>query len=317
MKSRLLVVLRPLGLGDALAAVPAYKALARAFPDHLRVYAGPPALASLVPLFGAFDAFVAVQPHAQLPEELTEADVMIDMHGRGPRSQRVCLASRPRRLIAYANDEVPETAGMAIWRDDEHETDRWCRLIEHCGIPVDRDDLSIETPRSRLGARARGATIVHPGAKAVARRWPVERFAAVARNELRRGRRVLITGGTDEIELGLELARLSGVRRHDVLAGRTDYAELAGLVANADRVVCGDTGIAHLATAYGTPSVVLFGPTPPALWGPPPGRGHRVLWGGRRGDPHGTHVDRSLLAITEQQVIELCEQLGAPRNRAS
>src|SRR4029453_232522 len=53
-------------------------------------------------------------------------------------------------------------------------------------------------------------------------------------------------------------------------AGQGGVPPIARLVAAADRVVCGDTGIAHLATALRTPSVVLFGPTSPALWGPPP-----------------------------------------------
>ncbi len=67
-----------------------------------------------------------------------------------------------------------------------------------------------------------------------------------------------------------------------MLAGRTDLVELAAAVAAAGRVVCGDTGVAHLATALGTPSVVLFGPTSPARWGPPADRPqHRVLWAGR------------------------------------
>jgi len=55
-----------------------------------------------------------------------------------------------------------------------------------------------------------------------------------------------------------------------VLAGRTTLPQLAALVAEASLVVCGGTGIAHLATAVGTPSVVLFGPVPPEHWGPPP-----------------------------------------------
>jgi ADP-heptose:LPS heptosyltransferase len=63
-------------------------------------------------------------------------------------------------------------------------------------------------------------------------------------------------------------------------------------------VVCGDTGVAHLATALRTPSVVLFGPTPPARWGPPADRPwHRVLWAGRTGDPHGRSADDGLLEI--------------------
>jgi ADP-heptose:LPS heptosyltransferase len=64
-----------------------------------------------------------------------------------------------------------------------------------------------------------------------------------------------------------------------VLAGRTDVGELAALVAGARLVVCGDTGVGHLATGYGTPSVLLFGPNPPAIWGPLVDLDrHRVLW---------------------------------------
>jgi ADP-heptose:LPS heptosyltransferase len=77
-----------------------------------------------------------------------------------------------------------------------------------------------------------------------------------------------------------------------------DIGALARLVAGAGRVACADTGVAHLATALRVPSVVLFGPTPPAEWGPPPERpSHRVLWAGRRGDPNGAEPDPGLLAI--------------------
>ena len=63
--------------------------------------------------------------------------------------------------------------------------------------------------------------------------------------------------------------------------------------------------MAHLATAYGIPSVVLFGPTPPSEWGPPPDRPrHRVLWSGTRGDPHAAAPDAGLLAITVQDVLD-------------
>jgi ADP-heptose:LPS heptosyltransferase len=78
-------------------------------------------------------------------------------------------------------------------------------------------------------------------------------------------------------------------------------------------VACGDTGVAHLATALGTPSVVLFGPTPPAEWGPPPDPGHAVLWAGRRGDPHAAAPDPGLLAITVLDVVAALQGLPAAR----
>jgi len=73
-------------------------------------------------------------------------------------------------------------------------------------------------------------------------------------------------------------------------------------------VLCGDTGVAHLATAFGVPSVLLFGPTPPAEWGPPPDRAqHVVIHRGTRGDPHGGAPDPGLLAISVDDVLALTQ----------
>jgi ADP-heptose:LPS heptosyltransferase len=82
-------------------------------------------------------------------------------------------------------------------------------------------------------------------------------------------------------------------------------------VGAAARVVCGDTGVAHLATALGTPSVVLFGPTPPALWGPPSDRPwHRVLWAGVAGPAHGPRPDPGLLRISVGDVLDALASLS-------
>jgi ADP-heptose:LPS heptosyltransferase len=79
---------------------------------------------------------------------------------------------------------------------------------------------------------------------------------------------------------------------------------LARLVASARAVVVGDTGVAHLATAFGRPSVVLFGPVSPSRWGPPRSPRHVALWAGHEGDPHGTLVDPSLAALGVDRVVD-------------
>jgi ADP-heptose:LPS heptosyltransferase len=315
-----LVVLRALKIGDLVTAVPALRALARAFPLHERVLAAPAVLAPLAWCTRAVDRVVDVGPLAPLPPTLARPAVAVNLHGRGPESTRTLAALRPGRLVAFGCDEVAATGDAPRWRDDEHEVDRWCRLLESSGIHADPSDRALAPPRATAPPIAIGATIVHPGASAPARRWPVERFAAVARAELRAGRRVIVTGNRSERALALDVAYRAGIDEGNVLAGRTTIAELAAAVRVAGRVCSGDTGIAHLATAFGTPSVVLFGPISPALWGPPPGAPqHRALWAGHTGDPHAACVDAGLLAIGVDEVVAALEDVARydPRTTAT
>jgi ADP-heptose:LPS heptosyltransferase len=243
------------------------------------------------------------------------AGLAVNLHGRGPESHRLLLAAEPRRLLAFAHPAVPASSEGPRWRADEHEVARWCRLLEESGIAADPRRLDLDLPPGPLPHGVRGATLLHPGAASQARRWPAERFAAVARAEARAGRAVMVTGGPAEVELAHEVAGRAGLPPEAVHAGEGGVLALGRLVAAAGRVVCGDTGVAHLATALGTPSVVLFGPTSPALWGPPPDRPwHRALWAGTSGDPHGRLTDPGLLAVTVDQVLEALADLpAAPR----
>ena len=63
-------------------------------------------------------------------------------------------------------------------------------------------------------------------------------------------------------------------------------------------------------TALGTPSVLLFGPTSPARWGPPPDRSqHITLWAGIEGDPHAEVTSDGLLRIAVTEVLAALAQL--------
>jgi hypothetical protein len=55
---------------------------------------------------------------------------------------------------------------------------------------------------------------------------------------------------------------------------------------------------------------VLFGPVPPARWGPPSERPwHRSLWCGRTGDPHGEAVDAGLAMIGVDDVLRALDEV--------
>lgn len=307
-----LLVLRPLGLGDHLTGIPAYRALAAAYPDHHRVLATSEAMVPLGRLTGSFDEVIGVAALAPLVGRVPRPDTAVDLHGRGPASQRRLVELEPRRLIAFAHPDVPATAGGPRWRPDEHEVRRWCRMLADSGIPADAADLRVPAPEIPVLPQFDGATIIHPGAASRARRWPAERFAAVAAAERSAGRTVVVTGSEQEAPLADRVARLAGLPASSVMAGCTDVVGLVAAVARAAMVLSGDTGIAHVATAVGTPSVTLFGPIPPSEWGPPPGSGpHHPIWAGRRGDPHADTVDEGLLHIGVAEVVEAVGRLRA------
>lgn len=295
------LVLRALGLGDLVTAVPALRALRRAFPGHRVELATLPSLAPLALSSGAVDAVVPAVPLARLPSGTGGAAVAVNLHGAGPQSHRLLLARRPGRLVAFAHPDVPASAGGPEHDPAEHERRRWCRLLAAHGIPADPDDLLLDPPD---GVSAAETTVIHPGAASGARRWPVERWAQVAAAERASGRRVVLTGSGAERRLCERLAALACLPSDDVAAGRTDVVALCRLVAAAGLVLSGDTGVAHLAHAFARPSVTLYGPVSPSRWGPPADPRHRALWHGAEGDPHGGTLDPSLARIVVEEVVE-------------
>jgi ADP-heptose:LPS heptosyltransferase len=306
------VVLRPLGLGDLLTGVPALRAIRAAVPDHRLVLATTRTLEPLAALIDAVDAVLPARELEPLDWAGPPPELAVDLHGKDPASHGIVADLRPGRLLTF---DSPGYRGPT-WYPDEHEVHRWCRLVsEGLGIAADPDALDLAVPE--LPPPVSGAAVVHPGAAYPGRRWPAERFAAVARHLAARGHDVRITGGPAERASASEVARLAGLGEEAVLAGRTSSVELAAVIAAARVVVSGDTGVAHLASAYRRPSVVLFGPVSPALWGPPP-RGapgeplHVVLWhGDGTGDPWGTELDPALGRITVDEVVGALDALLA------
>jgi ADP-heptose:LPS heptosyltransferase len=301
------LVLRALGLGDLLVSVPALRALRRGLPDSRIVLAAPAALGELLPLIGAVDELLPAGGLGELHSPDVPPELAVNLHGRGPKSTADLLRARPQRLLTHRHPDFAGTGGPD-WHEDLHEVDRWCRLVEYGGFTADRSELDLEPPPGP--GPAPGAVVVHPGAAYPARRWFPDRFAGVAAALAAAGRQVVVTGAGSESELAAGVAELAGLPESAMLAGRTGLRELASLVAGAALVICGDTGVGHLATAFGTPSVLLFGPTPPSRWGPPVRRSrHRVLWAGSVGDPHGDRIDPGLARLTEEDVLNECHEL--------
>lgn len=297
------LALRALKLGDLLVAVPALKALRREFPEHRILYA---AQEWLRPILDLVDGIELAPTHGlDVPLEVDgPVDVAVNLHGAGPQSTRRLDALHPARRIGHrcVDPEGRDWTGPA-WVEDLHERERWTRLLTWHGIEADPTDLALRRPE--LPSPRPGAAVVHPGAAYPSRHWPVERFAEVAVALARAGHDVVVTGSASERPRALEVAAAAGLGEEAVLAGRWGLGEMAALVNGAAVVLSADTGAAHLASAFGTPSVVLFGPAPPERWGPPPGP-HVVLTDARvrRGDTFAETPDPALLAVGVDEVLQ-------------
>jgi heptosyltransferase-2 len=146
-------------------------------------------------------------------------------------------------------------------------------------VPV--SEAQLDSARARFGLAGSRWFGLNPGAEyGPAKRWPAERFAAVAVAAQRRWNcRWLILGGPGDLAVaetiagqiarGLAPEPVSASKCTPlVLAGRTSLRELGAVLKICEVVLTNDTGPMHLAAAVGTPVVVPFGSTSPELTGP-------------------------------------------------
>ncbi len=279
--------------------------------------ATPAELAPVVAATGAVDRLLpAAEPGRAVPRALDwtgpPPDVAVDLHGNGPPSHRLLMGLAPLKLLAFAHPETPEVDGPP-WYAEEHERDRWCRLLRADGIDADPADLRL--PRPDVPSPAPGAVVLHPGAGAPSRRWPVERYAAVAEALRERGRRVVVTGGADEGDLWPGWPSLADLPDTDVFGG--------GPPSTGSPPWWPAPAPSSAATPASptSPSPTPRPPSPssarslPSRWGPPDHPRHHALWhpgpDGDHGDPHGHETDPALLRITTDDVLDALDALDA------
>lgn len=298
-----IAVVRALQLGDMLVTVPALRALRQLFPHAEITLIGLPWAGRFADRFSRYiDRFVefpgwpgiieaeydAARTEAFLQEQRAYGyDLALQMHGSGGVMNAFVLALGASAACGYYLGQCP--AGLfpvAVYPDDIPEVQRPLGIVELLGavdpcpdleFPItdaDRAELAGLLPPAPPGTLRVG---MHPGASAPARRWPPERFAAVASYLSRHwNAQVVLTGGPGEEEIAGTVERLAGTPMTN-LAGQTSLGSLAALIDSFDLFITNDTGPSHIATALGTPSVRLFGPADVRRWAPLDTSRHRVL----------------------------------------
>ncbi|HYM80127.1 MAG TPA: lipopolysaccharide heptosyltransferase II [Candidatus Limnocylindria bacterium] len=190
----------------------------------------------------------------------------------------------PRR-IGFAADGRSWLLTDAVHRPapgEKHLSEEYLDLGARLGVrsaplPVLRpseDELAEARARlRRLEVGDRPFVVLGPGAAyGPAKRWPFERFVALARGFTARGFAALIAGAAEDCAITVPMATAIGEGAHSI-AGQTSIAEQLALCTIARVTVSNDSGLAHLAAASGAPTVAIFGSTSSAWTAP---RGPRV-----------------------------------------
>jgi len=282
-----LAVRLPNWLGDTVMAVPMVRALRDAFPDARLVLAGP--WASLLAGQGLADTLLTY-PRAW-SARLAAADAMRTLAPHTalllPNSLESALAAwywGARRRIGF------DVGGRALLLTDAlplpspraHQIDEYVALAAACGAPTSDTTPRLGPPpadgaeraeiRALLAttgaARADGRRIVavHLGAAyGPAKLWPLPQVAEFCRLMAADGAAVVLVGAPSDAASASAVMEAAPACS---LVGRDRPALLTALLSEIDLLVSGDTGVAHLAAALGTPAVTLFGPTDPALSAP-------------------------------------------------
>lgn len=329
--------------GDVLLAGPAVRAVA-AGASRVTMLCGPNGEAAARMLPGVDEVkvlrapWIDPEPLPVDPEELAgfvagvaslhadQAVVLTSFHQSALPLALLLRLARVPVIAAYSEDYPGSLLDVRHHGDGEkHEVERALSLVATLGYllpPGDDGRLQVRRPNAPHRATRGGRfVVVHPGASVPARQWSADRCRELVGALVARGRRVVVTGGDSEVDL---TAYVAGPPHAGVvdLGGATGLAGLADVIAEADVVVTGNTGPAHLAAAVGTPVVELYAPTVPAVrWRP--WRVTHVLLGNQDIPCHNCRARSCPVpghpcidTVTVEAVADAVEQL-APRLRVA
>lgn len=301
---RRIAVFRALQVGDMLCAVPALRALRAAAPTAEITLIGLPWAAEFAQRFRQYiDDFVPFPGAPGMPEQGADAagldafyrdmqarrfDLALQLHGSGRLTNPIVRGLGARQAAGfYCADKPVADPGFVPYREHEPEIHRLLRLVEALGAPARGEALEFpisgaewkELARRRVayGLRPGEYVCVHAGARLATRRWPPERFAAVADVLAMQGLRVVLTGTSEEQLIMQAVARAMHAGAIN-LCGQTPIGVLAALYAGARLLVCNDTGVSHIAAALCVPSVVIYSGSDPQRWAPLDRERHRQVY---------------------------------------
>ncbi len=275
-------------LGDVLLTTPLIRSLKRAYPDasiDVLVFAGTEGIVTGNPDI----AEIVVMPaRPTLGQSLAVARKLWRRYDLAVSTQsgdrptafawaagRISVGPVEGEKLATRVKRAALSRAVAVNRGG-HRVDEMLGLASALGIaPVGEVVAPAGTLRAELRP-AQAYTVIHAAPMFRYKRWTDDGWRALAAALAARGLAVVATGAPSDREFLDELWRDSPevIRRDGALA----WPELATLIGGASVYVGPDTSVTHLAAATGAPTVALFGPTDPRIWGPWPAAGLEQAW---------------------------------------
>ena len=317
-----ILIVRLGALGDVVHTIPAAAALRAAFPRAHIDWLVDARHRPIVELVTTIDRAITLErPTLRGWSAVVRAmrqvryDVAFDLQGL-LKSAVLARASGAAHIIGFSIWHLREKAARPFYSDVHdaeggHVIAKNLRLLRAVGVEDDQvrfplgdtPSLALDALRHRLGGRP--FALINAGAAWPNKRWPPERFGQLAAflREACGLEPVILWGPGEEVLASRVTAGSAGTA---IEAPRTSVTDLVALTRAAALVISGDTGPLHVATAVGTPTVSLFGPTDPQRNGPFDNADITVS----RYDACGCHYDRrchrAQWCLDSVQVAEVC-----------
>jgi ADP-heptose:LPS heptosyltransferase len=297
-------IFRALQLGDLLCAIPAIRAIKKAYPFSEITLIGLPWGASFVRRFSDyFSHFLLFPGYPGIPEQpfdplqfiefLKEAnkkefDVVFQMHGNGSLINPMIQMLGARRTVGFFEEGryCPHPDFYLQYPEGFPEVERHLKLMEFLGFkevskntefPISTSDLNkFYELAYKYNLQPKKYCCVHSGARDTKRWWGPEKFAKVADKLAEKGYSVVLTGTEIEAETVRKVEQKL-VYPAINLVGKTDLGTLAALLKNSRMLFSNDTGVSHIASALEVPSVVIFLASDPIRWAPLNRELHQII----------------------------------------
>jgi predicted lipopolysaccharide heptosyltransferase III len=283
------LVIRLRSIGDTVLATPSLFALKRFLPEAQVDIIVEDWVAPLLTDHPHVDNVVVLErggfmTRFRVARELRSEryDVVYNLHG-GTTATFLTRATGARHRVGfktyqYANlhtDLAPSP--LLLWGQQKtHSVEQQLALLGWTGVPVsDRprtqlgiSPAAVESVNQQLavaGLGDRQIALIHPAAAFETKRWAVENFARVAEFVSERGLAPVAIAASHEAQIVNDLLGEASVK---ILSLELSLPEVTALAARSKLFIGNDSGIAHIAAAVGTPSVVVFGSSNTAHWRP-------------------------------------------------